>query len=259
MTERYLTTGQAATRCSVSPDTVLKWIRSGLLRAQRTAGGHHRIDERDLERILTPSEEGNESPSPKVSQRRFRYCWEYYGKGTLHKICKKCAVYIMRALRCYEVGRFAPDNHHPKVFCKQSCEECEYYKEVHGQTLNVLVVTDDDRLTEELKEAAHSARFNLEIADCEYSCSMAVNHFKPDFAVVDCSLGRDASRQITNHLAEDPRIPFTRVVMAGNEGEFPQECEKVVFARLKRPFDLEDIRHCIMGTMTDRQELKKGE
>ncbi|MHC4663312.1 MAG: helix-turn-helix domain-containing protein, partial [Planctomycetota bacterium] len=56
MDQKYLTTGQAAIRCSVSPDTVLKWIRSGLLPARKTAGGHHRINERDLDRVLNQSE-----------------------------------------------------------------------------------------------------------------------------------------------------------------------------------------------------------
>ena len=39
MSERYLSTGQAAGICSVSPDTILKWIRSGKLPARKTAGG----------------------------------------------------------------------------------------------------------------------------------------------------------------------------------------------------------------------------
>ena len=34
--KRFLTTGQAAELCSVTPDTVLKWIRSGRLAAART-------------------------------------------------------------------------------------------------------------------------------------------------------------------------------------------------------------------------------
>ncbi len=55
MNSRMLTTGQAAKICSVTPDTVLKWIHSGALPARRTAGGHHRIDEQDLSRFAGPT------------------------------------------------------------------------------------------------------------------------------------------------------------------------------------------------------------
>jgi DNA-binding NtrC family response regulator len=155
----------------------------------------------------------------------------------------------MRAQRCYEMSRFAPDAFHPKTFCKQTCDECDYYKEVLGQKTNVLVVTDNSKLANNLLDQAEKARFNIEVADCEYSCSMAVNHFKPDFAVVDCSLGHEASRDITRHLVEDPRVPFVRVVLAANDGEFPNECDEIVFARLERPFDIDDIDACIDGAL----------
>lgn len=247
MIEKYLTTGQAAIRCSVSPDTVLKWIRAGILPARRTAGGHHRIDERDLERFLDqPDASTKEAPRP-TPKRQVRYCWEYNGNGKLLPGCKECAVYLMRAQRCYEVAKLAPDASHPKTFCKKTCEECDYFKQVQEQSTNVLVVTDDLKLTDELKNTAGEAGFNVEIADCEYTCSSKVTNFRPDYAIVDCSLGPNTSRDITKHLNEDPRVPFVKVVLAGNEGEFPNECEKVVFARIKRPFGIEDIRECIDG------------
>ncbi|MHC4661850.1 MAG: hypothetical protein ACYS8W_09190 [Planctomycetota bacterium] len=100
-------------------------------------------------------------------------------------------------------------------------------------------------MTNKLKESAGLARFNFKIADCEYACSTIVNHFRPDFAVVDCSLGPEMSYEITSHLIEDPRVPFVKVVLAANEGEFPGECEKIVFARLKRPFSINEINECI--------------
>ncbi|MHC5078704.1 MAG: helix-turn-helix domain-containing protein [Planctomycetota bacterium] len=252
MARKFLTTGQAAEYCSVTPDTILRWIRSGILPARRTAGGHHRIDERDLDRILNLRGDRKGAALDGLF-RRFRYCWEFNEEGKLNEGCKKCAVYLMRAQRCYEFGKFAADDFHPKIYCKTTCEECDYFKEVHGRTTNVLVVTDDGQLASSLKKAAEATRFSLEVVDCEYTCSMAVDRFKPDFVIVDCSLGQGASRDITHHLAEDPRVPFVRVVLAGNEGEFPTECEKVIFARLNRPFGVDDIEECIAGTMLDRE------
>lgn len=244
---RYLTTGQAADLCSVTPDTVLKWIRSGRLPARRTAGGHHRIDQKDLERLMLPiprvqNREGVLTP---YARRHFRYCWEYNNEGEIAGGCRRCPTYLMRAQRCYEVASMVPAGEHQRAFCQGTCAECDYFREVHGQTTNVLIVTDDSELRDSLMTEAARASFNLQITDCEYNCSALVNQFKPDFAFVDCALGPDASRDISFHLAEDPRIPFVRVVLAGAEHEVPSECDKEVFARIERPFSMEDISEFI--------------
>ena len=58
-----LSTGQAAKLLSVSPDTVLKWVKKGRVFAQKTPGGHHRLRLEDVERLKKASED-----------RRFRFC-----------------------------------------------------------------------------------------------------------------------------------------------------------------------------------------
>jgi excisionase family DNA binding protein len=45
-------TGETAKIHSVTPDTVLKWINFGKLQAQRTAGGHYRIDPAEFRRFI---------------------------------------------------------------------------------------------------------------------------------------------------------------------------------------------------------------
>jgi len=239
-TSKMLTTGQAARHCAVTPDTVLKWIRAGRLRARRTAGGHHRIDERELERVLGASpvvEEG--APIDAFARSRsFRYCWEFNGDGELLDSCEDCPVYQMRAQRCYEVVRLAPETEPPQQFCTSSCADCDYYRQVHEQEINVLVVSDDKRMTQALETDARSANLNLVVTECEYDCSAVINDFRPDYAVVDCRLGAMRSRDICNHLSQDPRIPFVRVVMAAKEGQFPTSCDKEVFARIQWPFSV---------------------
>lgn len=249
----YLTTGQAAHRCSVSPDTVLKWIHAGLLPARQTAGGHHRINERDLYRLLRPRKSPSEHSVDYSGRRPFRYCWEYNGKGKLLDTCKVCSVYQMRARRCYEVARVAPDVSPSKRFCNVSCKDCGYYRLVEGQGINVLVITDSVELTRTLRRNADKAPFNLEFADCEYVCSSVVAQFRPDFAILDCSMGRQESRDITHHLGQDPRVPFVRVVLAGDDEQFPEECEKDVFARIEKPFDIKDISECINSVEKDNR------
>jgi DNA-binding NtrC family response regulator len=160
----------------------------------------------------------------------------------------------MRARRCYEVARLAPEAGPPRNYCKVSCEDCEYYQNVHEQGTNVLVITDNVELTNYLKESGEETSFNLEFADCEYACSTAVSRFRPDFAIIDCSLGSRASRDISYHLSLDPRIPFVKVVLAGSKNEYPQECDKEVFARIERPFSIQDIRECIGGISSNNRD-----
>jgi len=246
MDSGLLTTSQAASLCSVTPDTVLKWIRSGRLPARRTAGGHHRIARADLERLMQPGAL-QEEPQQIPERRRFRYCWEYNGNGQVLEVCQRCAVYLLRARRCYEMAKVAPEAVHPKVYCRAGCEECAYYKEVRDQEINVLVVTGDPVLTRDLRFHGSTAGFNLEIADCEYATSAVLNRFKADYIIVDCSLGRRASRDIIKHLRQDPRIPFVRLILAENQNQAPLGCEKEVFARIERPLRLIDISDCIEG------------
>ena len=249
MVSRFLTTGQAASLCSVTPDTVLKWIRSGVLPARRTAGGHNRIDERDLALVLRAPEEPD-ARRPK-GKRRIQYCWEFNGNGKLLEGCRDCVVYRLKAQRCYEVARLAAVEGHSGLFCRESCDRCDYYARVRGQATNVLVVTDDEALVASLRDGRAAPAFNIEIADCEYACSAAVDRFRPDFAVVDCSLGTRTAEDICRHLSADPRIPFARVILAANEGDRSSLCDTDVFARIERPFDVDHIAACIEGCVTE--------
>jgi excisionase family DNA binding protein len=239
-----LSTGEAARLCSVTPDTVLKWVKSGRLPARRTIGGHYRIDPADLARVNVP-------PSPPTaagsSSPRFSYCWDYNAEGgRVRERCAECAVYRTRALRCYEVAKIFGDEH-TKFCCKESCETCDYYRRVHLQRTNVLVVTDNDVLTAVLRREGSAAPFNVETTDCEYSCSAIVDRFRPDFTVVDCSLGQQRTQDICAHLLQDPRIPLVRIILAGKAGEFPVDCDRAIFARMFSPFGVDDIAECLRG------------
>ena len=50
--QRPLTTGDVARHCYVTNVAVLKWIRSGKLKAYRTPGGHCRIKREDFRAFL---------------------------------------------------------------------------------------------------------------------------------------------------------------------------------------------------------------
>jgi hypothetical protein len=157
-------------------------------------------------------------------------------------------VYQLRAQRCYEVAKIEPEIGHTKLFCEGNCADCEYYRIVHLQAVNVMVVTDDQPLISSLEREKEVAPYNLEITNCEYSASAKVDTFRPDYVVVDCSFGAERSADICQHLIQDPRLPHVRVVLGVDKGGFPKKCDKNVFARIQRPFRVSDITQCIHGT-----------
>ena len=119
----YMSTGQVAERCSVTPDTVLKWVTSGKLPARRTLGGHCRIHRHAVMEFL--SERG-----PKGGKRPSHYCWEFNaGDKGIRDGCKRCLVYRSRASRCFEMARELKDSGLAKLRCRTPCEECDFYGE----------------------------------------------------------------------------------------------------------------------------------
>ena len=63
-----LTVREAARRLGVSYPTVKQWIYKGSIRTSRTAGGHYRVSEAEIERLLAPKE----SPARQKSTSRRR-------------------------------------------------------------------------------------------------------------------------------------------------------------------------------------------
>ena len=52
MTEPMVSAGEAARRLGVAPATIQRWVDSGVLHAERTAGGHRRIYVTELRRVI---------------------------------------------------------------------------------------------------------------------------------------------------------------------------------------------------------------
>ena len=55
MGQEIVSTGQAAKLCSVTPDTILKWIKNNRVEAVKTAGGHYRITKEKLKPYMVES------------------------------------------------------------------------------------------------------------------------------------------------------------------------------------------------------------
>lgn len=103
----FVTTGQAAELCSVTPDAVLKWVKAGRIPANRTPGGHYRIPRQALFSII---ESGELLPPKSEPGSPFKFCWDYFSVGgKVKKGCLKCIAFRSRALRCYEM-KDLPEN-----------------------------------------------------------------------------------------------------------------------------------------------------
>lgn len=245
----FLTTGEAAELCSVTPDTVLKWIRAGKIPANRTPGGHHRIP---LEALTVIFDTRNNLSNGDKTADTFQHCWEFYSKpGSISRECKKCIVFRSGTKRCYEISDLPIEAGHARLYCKTSCENCEYYQVVKGQMPNVLVVTDKKKLRDALTKENSNGTFGLRITDCEYRCSMQIEDFRPDYVIIDCALGTKRSREFAELLCEDPRIPYIRVILAGNDKEIPKECDRLVYGYIKKPFTKKILSKIVNEVGTD--------
>lgn len=57
-----MTVRNAAARLGVSYSTVKQWIHAGRVRTSQTPGGHHRISDAEIERLLSPRKDGDGRP-----------------------------------------------------------------------------------------------------------------------------------------------------------------------------------------------------
>lgn len=121
--ESALSTGQAARYCYVTSYTIVNWIRSGKLKAQKTAGGQYRIRLGDLREFMRETEMPTDLLDEEEEVRP--YCWEFHCEPGEHLSgCQDCLVYRSGAERCYELRGEVP-----LAECLfQDCASCEYYQ-----------------------------------------------------------------------------------------------------------------------------------
>jgi excisionase family DNA binding protein len=242
--DRLLSTGRAARLLSVTPDTVLKWIKSGRLPALRTVGGHYRVDPDDLDRLVESSPGARSDAS-----NGFFYCWEYYAHdGVTGDDCLDCLVYRAKARRCYEMSDLPPEAGFSGTHCTTSCECCAYYQDVMLQSITVLVVTKSADLRRRLAAGASESRLVLQFAGGEYECSAELDNFTPEYVVIDGTLPDQTRASLCSHLANDPRISGVQILLAiQNERSSAVHSNEYVDGALPRIFSLADLEEHITG------------
>jgi excisionase family DNA binding protein len=247
----WLTTGQAARLCSVTPDTVLKWIKKGSLKAVRTAGGHYRIKRQDLAHLLTVGRSpGSPTQTLDGGPEQLR-CWEYFSRGGLvREECEACAVYRARAARCFRMAMMGRDIGHARQFCQTSCEDCVYFQRLSGMTINVLVITTDRHLVRRLQEHEFE-KIALRFARNAYEASAVVHAFLPAFAIVDQDAFPRDDDGLLEGLTNDPRLPGLKIVLAIRRGEAQRQAGghagQFISRVIEKPFGPDEIETVIDG------------
>lgn len=124
---RALTTGQAARYCFVTADTIANWIRSGILPAQRTAGGQYRILSEDLLAFMTGR--GMRTDALEADAETRLPCWEFHAGGaSVDAHCEACIVKYLKVLDCFKLMGMRSGNGWPA----RECAECAYFQRYGG-------------------------------------------------------------------------------------------------------------------------------
>ncbi len=244
----WLTTGQAAQMCAVTPATVLNWIRAGRLEGIRTPGGHYRVKVEKLRPLLGQQRTSTLKMERPTGETPLR-CWEYLSdEGAIREECLACVVYRVRASFCFQIATLGIDSGHARRFCPTSCDDCAYYRRVAGLPTNVLIVSSDSELRERLEGHADES-IVLRFARNAYEASAAVETFLPAFAVVDLETTAARENGLLESLCRDPRLPGLKTVVAVNRGRSKRRGSlngsSFVAGRIEKPFDLQEIQAVI--------------
>ena len=247
--KKFLTTTEAARILSVSPDTVLKWVKAGKLRSHRTLGGHCRIPTVSLEEFSGDLSLSDMPVLPPPHSPDFQYCWEFLAAGKpVSQECRDCITFRSRSRRCYELRDLPDGLGCLRLGCASSCEDCGYFKIVKEQGVNVLILSDDEGILENPEVLEKSAHMRLRFTSGEYECALIVENFRPDYVVIDCALGKRRTGQVCRNLFDDPRIPVTRIILASGTKRVRDYCDRDIFGWIKRPFSVEQLRGLIGAT-----------
>ncbi len=103
--------------------TIVNWIRTGKLKAQKTAGGQYRICVGDLREFMRENDMRRDLLEQEQNIRP--YCWEFHCQpGQEVSACENCLVRRSGAENCYELRGVIP----PSECLFDDCTNCEYYR-----------------------------------------------------------------------------------------------------------------------------------
>jgi len=243
----YLTTSQAARLLSVSSDTVLKWVKAGKVKSYRTLGGHFRIPLSELNMPLARQSAMASAVDEAAYPVSHQYCWEYLGGGEVRPECRDCITFRSRAERCYQLRDLPGGVGCLNLMCDTECSDCEYFKLMNGQKLNILVLNQGGRLMTDIEKLDRFSEIQIRFARCEYEAAVMIQEFRPDYVVIDCALGKRRTSMVCQSLFNDIRLPVARIILSSKSKTIGDYCDKEVFGWIQKPFAIQQLMDCIRG------------
>ena len=204
-------------------------------------GGHYRVEERDVSSLLSQDGARDEEWEERAAlcSRPMR-CWEYMNHSPGME-CQECVVYQVRSAWCFRMANVVRGSGHAKRFCTGVCQECPYYRRVHQLASNVLVITRDEALIQDL--ARHSGEaIDFRFARRGYDASAIISVFRPAFVVFDQAVLDTLGVALLDALTSDPRTAGSRIVVAVRKGMMGGRIHSsAIYAAVEEPFKAADI------------------
>ena len=242
MDQDMVSTGQAAKLCSVTPDTILKWIKNNKIEAVQTAGGHYRIIREKLKPYMVVSLE-----HIKENPLQINYCWQYHSdKDDVNEGCRECMIFKSKAEKCYLVAGLGENAGHSQTFCTTSCYECDYFHLMNSSPISVLIISENEQLKQKLQREV-KGNLTLKFACCGYDTSMIIQEFRPDYIIIDESMVNSNPDEICKHILNDPRVHGSQIVLAIAQQRAEKKIPEGVCASIRIPFNASDMEECFQN------------
>jgi excisionase family DNA binding protein len=244
MDQKRVSTGQAAKLCSVTPDTILKWIKNNRVEAVKTAGGHYRITKEKLKPYMV---ESLIPESPDTKPIKINYCWEYHAQDDdVNENCRECLIFKSKAEKCYLLAGLGKQAGHAQTFCSSSCYECEYFHFINESPINVLIISENNEMKENLKMDVKE-NLVLKATCCGYETATLIQDFRPDYIIIDESMVKSNSDELCKHILEDPRAHGSQIILAIKKHRANKELPEGVCASVSIPFSAFDMEECFQN------------
>jgi len=152
-------------------------------------------------------------------------------------------VFMAKAEKCYLMAGFGDKSDHPGVHCKSSCFECEFFKFLDKPLMNVLIVSENADMCNQLKSEV-SDNIIMKFSSCGYETATIIQTFQPDFIVIDDTLVSSKPDDLCRHLINDPRVHGAQIVLALNKPVKAEDLMDGICATIHTPFSPVELEMC---------------
>jgi len=117
-----------------------------------------------------------------------------------------------------------------------------------GETRHLLVVDDDDRIRELIREYLARAGFRVSIAPEAAAARRLLEHLAFDLVVLDVMMPGKSGWEVARALKQDPVTQDVKIVMLSAIGEKTNEITAPIYgadAHVDKPFEFEKLERVI--------------